>query len=242
MSENFTELAAHDLWITAREFEVDISRPTTTTALITITRPTGILPGRKTSVVDGAVLLLNSQAFSPNDYPVDGTTYTPSTVYGDVAASYINSAQVVGFWSGVLGAPFPTGTPDTTSGTATYTVTVTGLSPTAVYSASIHACSNVLQYYPLGIQSYPIPGVTPQKDPSAFAGSIPSLPSAPTSPASGTVYFDQQLNVVQYWDATQQVWIPTRTDTIISGDINPGILGQAYIVAGNVLQIGRAHV
>lgn len=236
MADNFTELSTHDLWIAARQFDLDISRPTPTTIELTIRRPIPPTPGHIAAIVNGAVLLLGTKSQTPNGYPDDGTQYVAaSTVYGDPLAPTIDTMQVVGFWSEILSRPWPAGTLSADGLTAEFKITVTNTDPTKIYYASIHAATNVLQYYPIGIQSYPLESSRVEKDSSSYAGSLPSLPTAPTSPTPGMVYYDQQLNMVQYWDSTRSVWIPTRSDIILSGEQNPGALGQTVMVR-NVLR------
>lgn len=238
MSHTLTENTTHDLWVEARQFKIEISRPAPTSIQLTIRRPAEM------GVVDGALVLLGTRVIDPNDYPTDGAQFlNPSLVFGDPDVDKISDHQVVGFYSAILGRPFPDGTP-AADGTVEWSITVTDTDPNTIYHASVHAASNVLQYYPLGIQSYPLESAQREKSNGSYTGSIPSLPFAPTSPTPGMVYFDQQLNLVQYWDAARSVWVPSRTDTIISGETNPGIAGQAYMVGGNILRVfdGRAWV
>lgn len=214
--------STHDLWIEARQFTLDISRPTPTTILLTVSYPTSV------DNVDGAVITINEKSINSNNYPDDGKQYAASTDL-NVPADRIEGTQgahVVGFYSKILGNPLP-GVPDTTTGKSTFTITVTNTQPNQLYYASVHACTNVLQYYPIGVQSYPLEASRVEKDSSTYTGNIPSLPEAPVSPTAGFVYFDQGLNFVQYWTGSQ--WIPTRTDAILVGPINPGLLGQVYM-------------
>lgn len=229
MSDNINTVTTHDLWVEARQFNLDLTRPTPTTIELKISRPASL------KVADGAVIVLGTRPVDANDWPQDGTKYVGSLAFGDVGASKISDHQVVAFYSGIMGQAFPAGTANGTS--LEWTLTITGTDPNTIYYASIHASTKVLQYYPLGIQSYPLEAASLEKDSSTYAGSLPSLPSAPTSPTPGMVYFDQQLKIVQYWDASRSVWIPTRTDSILSGDTNPGIVGQAYLLAGNKLKV-----
>lgn len=234
MADNFTELSTHDLWIAARQFDIDLTRPTPTTLLITITRPLATTPGHVASIIDGAVVTLNTKALTPNGYPQDGTQYpNASLVWGDLSADKIDTGQVVAFYSEILARQWPAGTVSADGTTETFSITITGTDADTIYYASIHGCTSVLQYYPIGIQSYPLEASRVEKDSSSYAGSIPSLPSAPTSPTPGMVYFDQQLNLVQYWSASQNAWVPSRTDQILSGTINPGLLGQTYMISGS---------
>lgn len=231
MSHNLTENTTHDLWVEARKFSLSISRPSSTTIELTVRRPNDL------EVVDGALVLLGTRPIDPNDYPEDGTQFpNASVVWGDAAADKISNHQVVAFYSGVMARPFPAGTPNDDE-QLEWTLTITGTDPNTVYYASVHGASNVLQYYPLGIQSYPLEAASIEKTSGTYTGSIPSLPAAPTSPTPGMVYFDQQLNLVQYWDSARSVWIPTRTDTIMSGDVNPGVVGQTYMLGGGVLKV-----
>jgi hypothetical protein len=233
-SSNLTEMTTHDLWVAARQFDIDISRPTPTTIQLVVSRPLAISPGHIASAIDGAVILVGTKPLTAVGYPNDGTQYQgASLVYGAPAADMIDGYQVVGFYSQILNRPFPSGTVSDDGTTATFTVTVTGTDPNTLYYASVHGATNVLQYYPIGIQSYPLEASRVEKDSSSYAGSLPSLPYAPTDPTPGMVYYDQQLNLVQYWDATRSVWIPTRSESILSGDQDPGIVGHAYLLGGN---------
>ena len=64
-----------------------------------------------------------------------------------------------------------------------------------MYYASVHGISNVLQYYPFGIQSYPLEASRLEKASGVYVGNIPSLPSPPTNPAIGFVYYDKNLEL-----------------------------------------------
>lgn len=238
MADNITEISTHDLWVAARQFDLDISRPTSTTIQLTVRRPLATNTGHVANVIDGAVLTLNTKPVTPNGYPEDGVQYVnPSTAYGDPLADTINGAQVVGFFSEILSRPWPAGVVSADGATNEFTITITGVNPSTIYYASIHPATNILQYYPIGIQSYPLEASRIEKDSSTYAGSIPSLPSAPTSPSPGMVYYDQQLNAVQYWDSVRAVWVPTRTDSILSGENNPGVLGHTYMLVGASLRV-----
>jgi hypothetical protein len=229
---DFNQPIAHDIWVQSRQFTLTAKRGTAPNTLeLVVTRPTNL------TVIDGAVLTLSTTPISPSDYPTDGVQYTPSATWTDVLASTIDNSQVVGFWSSILGLPFPTGTISTDNVSASFTFVVDGVDQDKIYYASLHPCSNVLGYYPIGIQSYPIDSLQTERDPSTYTGSIPSLPSAPVSPTPGMVYFDQQLNTVQYWDSVHSVWIPTRADSILSGPINPGVPGQTYLLGGMQLKV-----
>lgn len=230
-SSNISAKSTHDLWIEARKFTLEISRPSPTTIALAVTRPLDL------EVVDGFVLTILEQPISAVNYPVDGTQYVASTDLSAPADRIIGvtGAQVIAFYSAILGQPMPAGVPDIAAGTTTFTVTITNTVATQLYYASIHPGTNVLQYYPIGVQSYPLEGSRVEKDSSSYTGNIPSLPSAPLSPSLGTVYHDQQLNLVQYWTGAQ--WIPTRADSILTGPTYPGVPGQTYLFGGSQLKI-----
>lgn len=245
MADSIYELSTHDLWVAARKFDIDISRPTPTTALLKVRRPAIDTSEHLTSIVDGAIVLFGTKPLTPKSYPNDGEQYVnTSTVFGTPSVDTIDGFQVVGFYSNALSIPFPAETLSADGTQFEFELTITGLSSNTIYYASVHACTNVLQYYPFGIQSYPLESSRIEKDSSSYAGSIPALPSAPLSPTPGMVYFDQSLNSVQYWDSTYSVWIPTRTDMILSGEFNPGIVGHAYLLSGNRLRIfnGKEYI
>jgi len=245
---DISQKSTHDLWIDARQFSISISRPSPTTIQLTITRPTTM------AVADGALVLLSDLPINAINYPEDGTIYNPSTDWltpsptnGQIPA--LDGAHVVGFYSNIQELPFPTPTATSTSlnesGTAeayqSFTITVTNTNPNTIYYASVHGCSNVLQYYPIGVSSYPLQGeLTEGRNTnlaSAFTGNIPVYDSAPLSPSPGSVYFDKQLNLVQYFDGVSGSWIPTRSDSIVSGAYNPGVLGQVYLYGGGQLKV-----
>ncbi len=237
----------HDLYIDARQFTLEISRPSPTTVALTVKRPAQL------NVADGAVVLLSASPISVANYPADSTIYAAADAPDWTAPTQlIGNAQVVGAYYNALNRPFPTTetlvTDATTTGypttLETFTITVMNTSPTAVYYGTVHAVSNVLQYYPIGVSSYPMAGQEAERGSTTWSGNIPSYPVAPTSPTPGTVYHDQQLNIVQYYDGVSGSWIPTRADSIVSGSYNPGILGQVYLYAGQQLKVfdGRVWV
>ena len=216
----------HDLWNEARTYSISIARPTPTTIELTIKRPT------VSSTADGAVVTFAMKPISAANHPEDGTQYVASTDFA-AQADLIGNAQVVGFYSGILNHPWPAGVEEPSVNTTTSTITITNTLPTQIYYASIHAATNTLQYYPIGVQSYALEASEHTRGTSSYTGNIPSLPEAPLEPVVGTVYFDQQLNLVQYW--TGAAWIPSRSDAILTGSVYPGVLGQTYLLAGSRL-------
>lgn len=219
MSSTISENSTHDLWVEARQFDITLTRPTPTTIQLTITRPTGL------EVTDGALVLLSEGVISGKNFPTDHDRYVAS-LDRSAPADVIGDAQVVAFYSNILLQPLPAPAP--VDGKITFTLTVTNTDPDVLYYASVHAASNVLQYYTLGVQSYPLESSRIEKDSATYTGSIPQLVAPPLNPAPGHVYYDTTLKVVQYWDGTFNAWIPTRADTIPSGNINPGVAGHAY--------------
>lgn len=227
MSTGLNQITTHDLWVESRQISVTATRLSDSSMQLQISHP------KTFEVVDGVIVLLATDPINSDNYPQDGTQYTPSTVVGDTNASYIANAQVVQFYSKVLLNPAPA---TEVGNNLVYNVTITGLSPNQMYYASVHGVSNVLQYYPFGIQSYPLDASRLEKASGVYVGNIPSLPSAPTNPTDGFVYYDKSLELVQYWDRTKQIWIPSRMDTILSGDTNPGLSGQCYLLDGNKIK------
>ena len=231
---DITARSTHDLWVDARRFKIDISRPTATTIKLDITRPVEL------DVTDGAIVLLSDKPINANSYPADGTQYAASSTPSWIAPQSLSgNAQVVGSFYEVLNLPFPTSvvTGSGSGAVETFSITVTDTLPNTIYYASVHAASNILQYYPIGVQSYPLSDDSANNSANTYAGSIPTYPSAPTAPFAGQVYHDQQLNIIQYFDGVSSSWIPTRADTIPTGAYNPGILGQVYLLGGAQLHV-----
>ena len=233
-----TTKVTHDLWFEARQFKIKLTRPTDNSLLIEVIKPVLL------AVTDGFIVLLSNKPLNAYNYPNDGTQYAEVTDLSLAKnnTNSINDATVVAAFYNNLNKKTPDGTHATVTGesvvgdkNAAYEsifITIENADPKAIYYASVHAVSNVLQYYPIGVQSYPLDGADQGINSSTLAGNIPSYPSAPISPAPGTVYHDLQLNSIQYFDATSETWIPTRSDAIKSGNYNPGILGQTYLYAG----------
>ena len=230
MAQDVSARTTHDLWVESRKMTLDISRPTATTIQLTITYPTEV------EVLDGAVVTLGTKPITGSNYPQDGTQYAASLDFAAPADKIPDQvgANVVGFFSAILGAPLP-GVVDPTTKTASFTLTITNTLPNQIYYASVHGSTNILQYYPIGVQSYPLEASRVEKDSSTYTGSIPTLPYAPVSPTVGQVYHDQQLNLVQYWTGTQ--WIPTRADSIVSGPQYPAQLGRVNFFSTHGLRV-----
>lgn len=225
---DFNTKTTHDLWVKSRQFTIELTRTTPTTLQLDITYPLNV------GIVDGAVVLLHDQPLSVANHPKDGEQYAASTDFlapADIIGGPTYGARVVGFYSGVLSQPLP-GVQVGTSDVAQFSITITNTDANTIYYASIHGASNILQYYPFGVQSYPLEASRIETNSGSYSGNIPSLPEAPTSPTPNMVYHDQGLNVVQFWTGSQ--WIPTRSDSIPSGAFNPGSLGQTYFLTSAI--------
>jgi hypothetical protein len=219
-TSNISDNSTHDLWIEARQFQIDMTRPNPSTIQLVVSRPVG------QDIVDGYLVLLSTKAITATSFPQDGTRYAASTSLSS-PADVLDGAQVIAFYSNILNQPMPSAV---AGGRITETLTITGAVPDTLYYASVHAASNILQYYPLGVQSYPLESSRIEKDSSTYTGNLPSYPAPPLNPTPGTVYYDTTLRVVQFWDATVGAWIPTRADSIISGEVTPGVVGQVFMV------------
>ena len=187
------QVTTHDLWVDGKSITITTS-PISPSGEMTLTWNVPTNP----KAYNGAVVLLSDKPFTAESFPVDGTRYSASTAWNIPASTngMVGQAQVVSAFYGFFG--------DNTTQTA---VTVTGLDPNSVYYASIHAASNVLQYYTAGSQSYPLEANNPTKNNSAYAGSIPQASAPPSNPTNGQVYFDTGTSTVYMWNATQGAWI-----------------------------------
>lgn len=187
------QVTTHDLWVDGKSITITTG-PISPTGEMTLTWNTPVNP----KAFNGAVVLLSNKPFTAESFPVDGTRYSGSTAWTVPATSngVVGDAQVVAAFYGFFG--------DVTTQTS---VTVTGLDPNSVYYASIHAASNVLQYYTQGQQSYPLEANNPTKQNSAFAGSIPQASQPPANPSNGQVYFDVSTSTVYMWNIAQGAWI-----------------------------------
>ena len=241
--------STHDLWAEGRNFKINATRLSDdpTKIELQIIRPIHL------KVTNGFIVLLSDKPINANNYPDDGKQYQASTNFADPLDQIPNSggAKVVAAYYDILNVPMPVpmpilvpddntipviaGASESTLGyeTSFYStlITVSNTNPNTIYYASVHNASNILQYYAIGVSSYPLSN-SEENTLSTYAGNIPSLPTAPLAPTHGMVYHDQQLNIIQFYDGAQGVWIPTRADTIISGKYNPGISGQTYFWSG----------
>ena len=212
------QTTTHDLWVDGQSIEITTGSisttipETTTSGSLTLT---WTIPNNPVAY-DGAVVLLSESPFTIEEQPVDGTRYSASTNWASPADTIVNAVVVAAFY-GFFG--------DSISETS---VTVTGLDPSKIYYASIHAASNILQYYTLGSKSYPLEANTSIKKNSSFAGSIPRSSDPPENPTDGQVYFDLSSNTVLMWTDIQSAWIKVNQQTVPIG-ITPSIsTGQIF--------------
>jgi len=190
-------------------------KPTPTTLQITWTLPTAPI------AYDGAVVLLSEEPLTAQDFPIDGTRYNGSLAWG-TPVDKIGKAQVVAAFYGFFG--------DNITQTS---VTVNTLDPNKVYYASIHAASNILQYYTLGVQSYPLEANDPQvRKSSPFAGSIPQATVPPQNPAEGQLYYDPTTNTVLVWNNAQSAWLKANQLPVSTGPVPKIAPAQLFYVPG----------
>ena len=200
-----SQITTHDLWVDGRSIKLTSSGVSPTGSMtLTWTLPSVPL------AYNGAVVLVSEKPFTAENFPVDGTRYSASTAWGNPAPTNgkIGDAQVVAAFYGFFG--------DNITQT---TVTVNGLDPNKIYYASIHAASNVLQYYTLGSQSYPLDANNPVKNSSPFAGSIPKASQPPPNPTDGQIYFDTNTNTVFIWMAAQSAWVRATQSAVPVGTV-----------------------
>lgn len=224
---NLSAKTTHELWVEARTFLVNVSRPTPSSLLINILYPSDI------SVADGAVVLLHTAPLKSEEFPTDGTRYTPSTnlsAVADTTGPKASGPVVVGMYSKFNGAPLPMNQMDSTTGMFSTFIEITNASPDVLYFVTVHACTNILQYYPLGISSYLHEEGGANGSVASYAGNIPSLSAPPLSPKTGYVYHDTTNQLIQYW--TGDSWVPTSADTLKTGEVYPASVGQIYFLNG----------
>lgn len=198
-----TQVTTHELWVEGRDMVISLRKTDPTTAVISWALPA-------TSVAyDGAIVLLSEEKFSSINFPEDGTRYSASSNWA-APADNIDHAKVVAAFYGYFG-----------DNTAQTSVTVTNLDPNKIYYASIHAASNVLQYYTIGVQSYPLESSRFEKSTESFAGSIPTASVPPTNPSNGQAYFDPTTNFVLVWNSTQSAWVQASREQTPSGVLPP---------------------
>jgi hypothetical protein len=203
MADSSNQITTHELWIDGRKMSVDVQQNASNTSQLIVT---WTLPPTPYNAFDGFLVLLSTSPFGGEHTPEDGKKYIPSSNWA-APADVIGDAQVIAAAYGYFG-----------DNITTTTVTVSNTDPTKLYYASIHAASNVLQYYPIGIQSYPLESSRYEKSSDSYAGSIPTASLPPQNPVNGEVYFDTNSGKVLMWKADQQAWIDTSDSTVNVGE------------------------
>lgn len=202
---DFSQVTTHDLIIDGRSVQITLTKTAPTTIRLTWTLPSN------PRAYNGAVVLLSTAKITADNYPIDGTRYVGSSNWGYTTPSpnigNIANAQVVAAFYGFFGDDI----------TQTY-VDITNVDASTIYYASIHAASNVLQYFTIGSQSYPLDPV-PTTISDTWAGSIPSATVAPQNPYNGQVYFDPTTNMVLVWNDPMSSWIQSNQKTVPVGQI-----------------------
>jgi len=209
------ESSTFDLWSESREVSISLVRATPTTLTLNWSTPP------TTKAYAGFIVTLSTAPISSLNHPVDGQRYVASADLA-VPADTIGGAQVVAARYSAFDGP---------TATAAGSITITNASPTTIYYASIHGASNVLQYYPVGVQSYPLEAGRVETNINAYAGSIPEADSPPLNPFTGQVFYNPNDNTVKMWNGA--AWINASNDTPGTGTIDPDPLtASPALIAG----------
>ena len=196
-----TETSVFDLIIEARLVTLTLTRTSLSTATVSWTTPAD------TKVYAGAVVLLSETPMDPSNFPTDGVKYVPSSDL-TAPASLIGNAQVISAFYSQFGSDL-----------SEVSVNVTGLVSDKQYYASIHICSNVLQYHTVGAHSYPLDNSFGAEANLDTTGSIQRNATPPTNPTLGTVYYNLVDGKVYMWNGS--TWIIAVSDTVPTGGTFP---------------------
>lgn len=213
---NNIQLTTHELWIDGRQLTISVKQLPSNTLRVSWTVPDA------TVAFDGMLILLSEQRFTSNNFPEDGKRYIPSSNFA-APADVIGNAQVIGAYYNYFGDDI-----------STRFVDVSNVDPNKLYYASIHAASNVLQYYTVGVQSYPLESSRFEKQSDTYAGSIPTHTSPPENPSNGDAYFDPTSNKVLIWNEASSTWLETSSDTVPVGELPPINENQIFFDMTNV--------
>ena len=198
MADNL-QLTTHELWIDGRQMLVTATKIAPTTIRISWKLPSPIV------AYAGAVVLLSEKKFDYSNFPADGQRYSASSNW-TAPADKIDGSHVVAAFYGYFGDPI----------TQTF-VDVSNVDPNKIYYASVHAASNILQYYTLGTQSYPLESSRIEKGSETYAASIQSSPVPPDNPVNGQVYYDPASNSVLIWNDSLSSWVAGSQRTVPTG-------------------------
>ena len=211
MAETIQQMT-HQLWVEGREMTVTLQKTGATTLRVSWTLP------EDREVTDGLVVLLSDKPFSGLDFPEDGTRYTPSTDWA-APADKIDDSMVIVAKYGYFGDDI----------TDQLFVDVTNVLDDTIYYASVHTASSVLQYFPIGVQSYPLESSRFEKSSDTYAGSIDVANVPPSDPENGQVYYDVSTGRVLTWNATVQAWVPASAEPVPTGDRPPVWPNAAFV-------------
>lgn len=164
----------------------------------------------------GCLILISERPLNPSNRPTDTALYAASNDLALPAYTIGTNAeaQVVGaFYDDI----------------STKTISITNVDPAKLYYASIHACSNVRQYYANGTLSYPLDAhIRSSANPENASGDIPTSETIPLNPTIGQVYYSISSNAVSMWNGA--IWMPAGTGTVGVGAVFPltPITGQFF--------------
>ena len=207
---DFSQVTTHDLTVDGRGIQITAAKNGPSTLRLSWT-----LPVNPTAYA-GGVVLLSEQKLTTDEFPIDGSRYSASSNWL-APVSTIGSAKVVAAFYGFFGDDI----------TTTF-VDVTNIDPNKVYYASFHAASSVLQYYTIGVQSYPLDGTPVSKNTESWAGNIPASSTPPQNPTSGQAYFDPSTNMVLVWNDQMGAWIQSSQSTVPVGLLPPVSQNQLF--------------
>lgn len=155
----------------------------------------------------GALLLVSEQQMNPSNRPSNTALYTPS-------ADLLAPADTIGAnsYAQVVGAFYD----DVT----TTSLTITNADPTKLYYASVHAVTNVRQYFQDGRFSYIIDAFTNSYlSRENASGDIPQSVDAPLNATLGQVWYNPVSNTVSMYNGS--AWIPAGVGTVHTGSKIP---------------------
>jgi hypothetical protein len=111
---------------------------------------------------------------------------------------------------------------------STRKVSVTNLDPQKQYYASIHICTNVLEYHTAGEHSYPLDNSFGNEEGLAAGGILNRDVTPPVNPKLGDTYYNIQDGNVYMWNGSS--WMIASTDTVPTGNTFPtnGASGQFF--------------
>ena len=193
-------ISTADLYAEAQEMQLSIIRTSGTTFSLSWNLPT------TPKAYAGQVIVVSSKVLTSDNKPLDGERYTPSLNLA-VPVDTIGGAQVVHALYGAFGDVL-----------TTTTIVITGADPNLVYYASLHPCTNVLQYYPYGCKSYALEGADLNVDVKGYTGNIPRSSTPPIDPTVGQVYYNPSTNTVTMWNGA--IWIPANGTSNIAANVS----------------------